>query len=436
MKAKQKLLPILLLGLSWQANCAWAAAAAPVQLITAGWDIPTPARFRAEVAAFEKWGLFAGTVIVPTRRFPDGGQRDCRHVFTRDHWERDEFTEALADLKAARPVTATNNFLYVLASPGDVDWFDDDGWREIVDHWRILAWLAKQGGLRGLHFHTEPYAFPPHSQFRYSAQAQRDRHAYDEYRAQARRRGREVAQAVVAEFPDLTLFFDRMFCDLLSLAASENPALALESHNSYGLQPAFVDGWLDVVPSTVTFVDGAKVAYEFTSQEEFDRAYLRLRTEAPRLIAPEHRGKFLSQLRVAFPVYLDAAAAPAGAKWHLPPVRGSQAARVEANVLAGLKASDDFVWFHGEHARWWPGGNPKSPTWPEKIAGVDRALLRAAKPETAARAVRPDQHERVYRQRQGACPCDARKPGQSVQRPFGAGDHGLLLCRGDGRRFA
>ncbi|MBM3888483.1 MAG: hypothetical protein FJ388_05080, partial [Verrucomicrobia bacterium] len=310
MKAKQKLLPILLLGLSWQANCAWAAAAAPVQLITAGWDIPTPARFRAEVAAFEKWGLFAGTVIVPTRRFPDGGQRDCRHVFTRDHWERDEFTEALADLKAARPVTATNNFLYVLASPGDVDWFDDDGWREIVDHWRILAWLAKQGGLRGLHFHTEPYAFPPHSQFRYSAQAQRDRHAYDEYRAQARRRGREVAQAVVAEFPDLTLFFDRMFCDLLSLAASENPALALESHNSYGLQPAFVDGWLDVVPSTVTFVDGAKVAYEFTSQEEFDRAYLRLRTEAPRLIAPEHRGKFLSQLRVAFPVYLDAAAAP------------------------------------------------------------------------------------------------------------------------------
>jgi hypothetical protein len=41
-----------------------------------GWDSPSPARFRAELAAFEKWGVFGGTTLAPARRGPDGVQRD------------------------------------------------------------------------------------------------------------------------------------------------------------------------------------------------------------------------------------------------------------------------------------------------------------------------------------------------------------------------
>jgi hypothetical protein len=148
------------------------------KLIAAGWDIPTPARFRDEVAAFEQWGVFDGTVIVPTRRV-DGRDVDCRKAFTREHWGH-------------------------------------------------LAWLARQGGLQGLHFHVEPYHCPPPSQFRYSAQPQRDRHTYAEYREKAR-------------------------------------------------------------------------------------------TLGPRLLAPEHRDNFLGWLHISFPVYLDAAANPPDAKYHLPP---------------------------------------------------------------------------------------------------------------------
>jgi len=42
------------------------------QLNATGWDSPTPARFHAELAEFEKWGCFDGTTIAPTRKLEDG----------------------------------------------------------------------------------------------------------------------------------------------------------------------------------------------------------------------------------------------------------------------------------------------------------------------------------------------------------------------------
>jgi hypothetical protein len=358
---------------------------APRRLIATGWDTPTPARFRAELAEFERWGAFAGTTIAPTRRLPDGTQRDCRNAFSRERWERDQFNETLADLKAVRPVLATENFLMVWANPGDVDWFDDQGWSQIVDHWRHLAWLATQGGLRGLCCDAEPYT-KPHQQFNYTTQPERDRHSFEEYRAKARQRGREVMQAVAAEFPDVTILTYRLLCDLLSYASLDDPAQAMEGH-TYGLQPAFIDGWLDAAPPTVTIVEGNENAYLYSQPEQFDRAFVQLRVEAPRLLAPEHQAKVRAQYRVGHGLYLDAHANPPGSKWHVPPLNGSGAARLEANVTAAFRASDGYVWLWGEKGRWWPGGRKESPLWPERLPGADGALLRAARPEAGARAI-------------------------------------------------
>jgi hypothetical protein len=66
----------------------------------------------------------------------------------------------MADLKAARSDKLTDNFLIFGANPGNVDWLDDAGWREIRQHCRLLARLAHEGGLRGLLFDPEPYTEP------------------------------------------------------------------------------------------------------------------------------------------------------------------------------------------------------------------------------------------------------------------------------------
>ena len=88
-------------------------------------------------------------------------------------------------MRAAKTTTCRETFLTLYANPGDVDWFDDAGWPEVVDHWRLLARLAKQGGLRGLLYDAEPYTHP-HSQFRYGAQAGRGAHVGSAIAAKAK----------------------------------------------------------------------------------------------------------------------------------------------------------------------------------------------------------------------------------------------------------
>src|SRR6185503_20379792 len=329
-------------------------------------------------------GVFDGTTLMPTRRMKDGGEIDARNAFTRDAWRWEEFAGALDDLKTASPKTCRENFLMLYANPGDVDWFDDKGWKEIVDHWRILARLARQGGLRGLLFDSEPYT-KPFSQFLYRAQAERNQHSFAEYAIQARRRGREVMEAVKAEFPGLTIFCYRLFSDMLGLLDSGNPTQALE-WDIYGLQPGFVNGWFDVLDPGVTIIEGAEdIGYRANSAADYDAAFTRLKLRLPEFVAPEHRERAGRQFRIGQSLYLDAYVNPPGHGFHIPRVGTTAAARLAANSASALNASDGVVWVYGEQARWWPGGGPKAATWPEKLSGAVEALLRARDPARFAR---------------------------------------------------
>ena len=360
------------------------AAEPPKKLIATGWDSPTPARFRAELVEFERWP-FDGAVIVPTRRV--GGEDVKSHLaFSREHWERAEFDTAIADLRAATPRTATHNFLAVYANPGDVDWFDDAGWREIVEHWRLLAAAARAGGMRGLLFDAEPYT-KPHEPFRYAAQTGRREHSFAEYRAKARERGRDTMRAVAAEFPAATILTYRLLCDVLPALAPGADADAVLEGQGYGLLPAFLDGWLDAMPAGLTVVEGNENAYLYRSEAEFAAAAAQLKIAAPLLVSPENRAKFRAQVLLAHGIYLDAHTNPPGHAWHVPPLEGSPAARLESNVAAALRHADEYVWIYGEAARWWPG-KADVPLWPEKMPGADRALRFAKNPVAAARETR------------------------------------------------
>jgi hypothetical protein len=168
------------------------------QIIATGWDNPSPAQFRQHLAEFEKWP-FQGTVIRPVRKLAEGREVACTEAFQRGEWTWPELEASIADLKGARPSKAISNYLMITANPGNVDFFDDAGWAEIVSHWRLLARVARQGGLKGLLYDEEPY-FPPHEAFGYSAQPEHGRHSFGEYAAKARERGRQVMSAVVEEY--------------------------------------------------------------------------------------------------------------------------------------------------------------------------------------------------------------------------------------------
>ncbi len=404
-------------------------------LIVTGWDSPNAAQYRKHLAEFERRGLFDGTTIDPTRRLNDGAVVSAKNAFSREPWRWEEFAEALADLRAAKTNTTIcrETFLMLYANPGDVDWFDDAGWREVVNHWRLLARLAKRGGLRGLLYDAEPYT-KPHSQFRYGAQAGRARHSFAEYGVKARERGREVMRAVQEEFPDVTIFTYRLFSDMLPLLDSGNLTRALEA-DTYGLQPSFVDGWMDALPPGLSVVEGTEdIGYRANSPAEYNAAFTRQRLRLAEFLARENREKFSQHLRIGQSLYLDAHINPPGNAWHIDSTGSTPAGRLAANLASALAASDGIVWLYGERARWWPGGDARSKTWPEKFPGIVPAIRRAKDPAAFARDFFAAKTPRPTLLRNGDFTL-ARAKGDAPDGWFtwqADGSHGVIACA-DGR---
>lgn len=385
-------------------------------LIATGWDAPTPTEYRDFSHDFARWG-FDGTVIEPTRKTSNGTVVRASNAFSSERWEADEFTSAISDLKMAGENSLQRNFLRLKANPGNVDWFDDAGWKNIVHHWQLLARVAREGHLAGIAYDPECYT-SPWQQFDYRAQPDKERHTFAAYAAQARLRGREVMAAVVAEYPNITILGYRLLSNLLpAVTYGRDPSPALAQH-TYGLAPAFIDGWLDRIPSTVTLIEGNEDSYLYNEPASFALAYARIRINAPLLISPENRDKFRVRCQIAHAVYLDAYCSLPGSPWHIDLGGESASVRLAANATAAFAYSDGYVWFNGETGRWWPAARSPYSLWPDKLPGVDRALKSARDPAGTAReylaAAQPTENLLVngsFEQKGGG---DSESPGWSI----------------------
>jgi hypothetical protein len=209
-------------------------------------------------------------------------------------------------------------------------------------------------------------------------------------------------QAMAAEYPDITIFTYFMNSYVVawdpwigpSAVGLEDPRHALAAH-SYGLYPAFIDGWLDAAPAAVTFVDGNERAYEYGEPSQFWQAAMEIRGPAQEAVSPENRAKYRAQVQVSSGVYLDAHLGPEHRYW-LGGKLEDRAALLQRNVAAALGAADEYVWTYGEQGRWWPDPTDTAPwrgrrvgaPWEDLIPGVTRALMDARHPDEAARQTR------------------------------------------------
>ncbi len=376
-----------LLAMLWLVSTAMGQTAGGVRkkLIETGWDQPNTQTLRANLAQMEQ-RPFDGVVVGAVGRVDDKRHCDLRGAFGAAKWERAWFNNCVDDLRAARSSRLTDNFVIVGANPGNVDWFDDAGWANVVEHWRIAAWVAKQGGAKGLLFDPEAYT-EPFQQFGYAKQAGHGQHTFEEYYAKARQRGREVMAAVAAEYPGITVFC--YFMNVINAQAVNwpDPRPALEAAG-YGLYPPFVDGWLDAVPPTVTIIDGCENAYMYQSTAQFLEAALLIKGGCQNLVSPENRAKYRAQVQVSFGLYLDA-------YWNEKPPYlipalpgGTRVDRLRENAITALRVADEYVWVYGEQFRWWPtpNGSVKKPDWNEALPGCEDALRYARDPLDYGRA--------------------------------------------------
>jgi hypothetical protein len=354
------------------------------KLIATGWDHPDAEQLVKHLAEMEK-RPFDGVVLEVTGRTTDGKPCLLRETFANEKWQREWFQASVDQLRSCKFTRFTDNFVSIGANPGNIDWFDDEGWQRIIEHWRIAAWFVKHSGVKGLLFDPEPYT-PPHSQFSYAAQPQRNEHTFNEYAAKARQRGRQVMQAAVEEYPGITIFcyFMNSVCATATGRADPKPALAAQG---YGLYPAMIDGWLDVVPPTVTLVDGCESAYLYNSREQFLESATQIKGTCQELVSRENRPKYRAQVQVSYGIYLDAYWNLKDSPWYIDGLGGPRVERLRANTSAALSAADEYVWVYGERFRWWPTPNKgvQQKSWPEALPGSEQALRYARDPLDYAR---------------------------------------------------
>lgn len=356
------------------------------KLIATGWDNPDTAQFRRDLKLIEKWP-FRGVVLNANGRDQTGKAFDAAAAFCTKHWEKKFFAKALEDLKSSHSDRLTDNFLIFGANPGNVDWFDDAGWKEIEDHWRLLAWLAHDGGLKGVVFDPEAYTVP-FKQFNYSAQPQRGYHSYKEYCLKARERGRAVMAAAVAEFPDMVLLsYQLLNACSRQIEKRDEPRLDPE-RSFYGLLPSFANGWLDMLSPAATIIDGNEGAYCHNSEAAFNADYVSIKRDCLALVSPENRAKYRAQVQVGHGIYLDAYVNESSSSYYVGGQGKSRASRLQENVTSAFHASDEYVWLYGEKGRWWPSRSPDEkarPAWPDLLPGVESALWYATDPTEWAR---------------------------------------------------
>jgi len=357
-----------------------AAEVGEKKLVAVGWDMPNAERLRANYQAMDALP-FRGSSLRFTGR---GNTPFLDFAHGRDIWKPEDIAQITEDLAAAQPQRLTDCFLDVKATPGDVDWFDDEGWATIVDHWRTAARVAKRGGIAGILFDPESYR---NAQFGYKDQPQAGEHSFEEYTRMARQRGREVMTAVTEEYPEITIFGLFMLSIFGPQVDQPTPALAT---NRYGLYPGFIDGWLDGVGDDVTLVDGCESAYRFNSDVEHLAAANLIRNKCQRLISPENRYRYRAQVQVSFGLYLDAYVNPPDSSWYIDPGEQTPLQRLEANLTSALNAADEYVWLYGEQASWWTTPHPtaEAKRWVELLPGIEEMLWSVIEPvEYAARLI-------------------------------------------------
>ena len=355
------------------------------KLIELGWGAMTPGRLLENLARVEQTP-FDGTALKISGTDDAGKPVGVFQTCIPRPWKAEWFNGEIETLRKLKSARLTENFASVSlsVSKGDfADAFDDEGWKTIAEHFRIVARIAKQGGLRGLMFDPEGYGATVIS----SRSRTHPEKSFEEYAAKVRQRGREMMAAMAGEYPDMVFFTLFMNSGTALGALGGDPRETMERNERYSLYPALVNGWLDAVPPTVTIVDGFEMAYPHSDEAQYLKHVNGIRNTTVALVSPENRLKYRGQVQAGLALYMDAFAGAPKSDVHAdvyldPPLTGTIVERLQQAAGSALDAADEYVWIYGEQYRWWPDSEKPDATryWDEIMPGVTAALAAAKDP--------------------------------------------------------
>jgi hypothetical protein len=252
-----------------------------------------------------------------------------------------QFQATIDDLKAARWTTFTDNFLPVALSSGyaaGLNWFDEARWQIVANNFAVMAQIAAAGGLKGLILDPEDYGY---ELFSYRRQQRSVHNTFEQYKAVARQRGRQVMTAIAGALPSPVLL--SLYGYTLPLREELKHRVSPEEGRS-GLLPAFYDGLLEAMPASGRLID----------------AYHQIHEEALRLstVPEDYRAK----VRAGFGLWLDYYKK---ADYFTPE-------ELRRALGYALEVSDGYVWIYTHGPQFFPPSGIE-PAYIEAITAARRA---------------------------------------------------------------
>ena len=308
---------------------------------------------------------------------PNGKKISSRGIMHESGWSKEVFARQIPMWRAitSHPRMRESTLGTFRAPKTRLSWTDDATWSRIATNLSVAAWIAKEGGFKGLT--VDPEEYHKVEQFkRLSGDPE-----WNELTSIVRRRGYELFSAMFREFPDAVVVFFWGFSMVHSPWSQSlylrNPEEAMKGAGD--LWPSFLNGILDAMPETAKFVDGDEYSYEYeASKNDYFEAAFRQRLRALPIVAPENRAKYSKCLRSASAIYLDMFVNPEGSKWYAGPVDGSRLEHFRQNAQQALCAADEYIWLWGERGSWvdwkmddWVGAMTN---WEIRLPGLTRTL--------------------------------------------------------------
>lgn len=327
------------LGLAYGFALAVASVIAAPKAIKSGWDTSglTPEQILAKADAFDALPFdgFAFALNEPGKDEHTGYRRvSCGHLWSREHLKR--YIPVFRELVKHKTFKESFGTYYFLPTKR-IDWTDDAAWRTFGENLATAAWLAKQGGLKGLILDSEDYW----RSFQLCLRPE-DGMTFDEAAKLARRRGADVFRRAFEEYPDITILTYWWLSRNYGYIGSQDPIASMRGDGD--LMVPFTEGILDVMPMTVRFYDGNEHTYHWP----FVRAYADLHVYCPDVISPENRQKFRACFGLAPAFYLDMYTNREGASWYRGPTGGRRLNTFLDRYEDATMFSDGYIWLFGE----------------------------------------------------------------------------------------
>ena len=275
-----------------------------------------------------------------------------------------------------------------LVGSGYFDWFDDDWWALVQANCVDMARVAKAGGMKGIILDGDEYGSiiwathwgPPRPVLINIPRFKGRR--FEDFRAQARLRGRHWIRAINQVMPEITIQLPIGYSYIYHNKGSYVKTVEDWKYMTKSLLCAFIDGILEASTDRTVVVESCAPAYRMAMYHQLDSLRRIIKEEA--LLYTEVPDAYRKKVKVGFGFFLDTQN-PGRAPWHeaKPDRNFMTPARLEMAVRNGLEVGDGYIWVYSQMPSWWlKGSEGRFPKDSEPLVDhVDQDLYRWIHPD-------------------------------------------------------